>query len=107
MAAADLVIARSGAMTVSELSAIGKPAILIPSPNVAHNHQEYNARALEHAGGAMVLTENDLSAETLYSMVESFLQDQEKQRKMAEQSKKAGICDATETIYQTVLSLVK
>lgn len=107
MAAADLVIARAGAMTVSELSAIGKPAILIPSPNVAHNHQEYNARALEHAGGAMVLTENDLSAETLYSMVESFLQDKEKQRKMAEQSKKAGICNATETIYQTVLSLVK
>ena len=107
MAAADLVIARSGAMTVSELSAIGKPAILIPSPNVAHNHQEYNARALEKKGGAMVLTERELSAETLYQMVNEFLQDKEKQKKMAEQSRKAGIRDATETIYQTVLSLTK
>jgi len=107
MAAADLVIARSGAMTVSELSAIGKPAILIPSPNVAHNHQEYNARALEEKGGAMVLTENELSAEKLYEMVQGFLQDAEKQKNMAEQSKKAGIRDATETIYQTVLSLTK
>ncbi len=107
MAAADLVIARSGAMTVSELSAIGKPAILIPSPNVAHNHQEYNARALEQKGGAMVLTESELSAEKLYQMVDAFLQDKDKQKKMAEQSKKAGICDATETIYQTVLTLVK
>ncbi len=107
MAAADLVIARSGAMTVSELSAMGKPAILIPSPNVAHNHQEYNARALEKAGGAMVLTESELSAEKLYQMVNAILQDQETQQKMAECSKKAGICDATETIYKTVLSLTK
>lgn len=107
MAAADLVIARSGAMTVSELSAMGKPAILIPSPNVAHNHQEYNAKALEKAGGAMVLTENELSAKKLYEMVNEILWDKEKQTQMAALSKKAGICDATETVYQTVLSLTK
>lgn len=107
MAAADLVISRSGAMTISELSAIGKPAILIPSPNVAHNHQEYNARALEKKGGAMVLPEPELTAEALYSMVTDFFAHPEKQKTMAEQSKKAGICDATETIYQAVLSLTK
>ena len=75
MAAADLVISRSGAMTVSELSAIGKPAILIPSPNVAHNHQEYNARALEQKGGAVVLTEDQLTAEKLYETVVDILSD--------------------------------
>ncbi len=107
MAAADLVISRSGAMTVSELSAIGKPAILIPSPNVAHNHQEYNARALEQKGGAVVLTEDQLSAETLYETVLNILNDSETQKKMAEQSRIAGIRDATETIYQAVLSLVQ
>lgn len=105
MAAADLVIARSGAMTVSELSAIGKPAILIPSPNVAHNHQEYNARALEQKGAAMVLLEQDLSVERLYSTVSDFLGDEKRQKKMAECSRIAGIRNATETIYETVLSL--
>lgn len=107
MAAADLVIARSGAMTVSELSAIGKPAILIPSPNVAHNHQEYNARTLEQKGGAMVLTEDQLTAQSLYGKVNEFLQDGQKQKDMADHSRIAGIRDATETIYQTVLAMVK
>ncbi|MDY4976388.1 MAG: undecaprenyldiphospho-muramoylpentapeptide beta-N-acetylglucosaminyltransferase [Clostridia bacterium] len=105
MAAADLVIARSGAMTVSELAAVGKPAILIPSPNVAHNHQEYNARALEQKGAAMVLTEDQLTVQRLWEYVSGFLNDSQKQKDMAEHSRIAGIRDATETIYQTVLSL--
>ena len=59
LSASDLVICRSGAITVSELSALGKPAILVPSPNVTNNHQEYNARALSDSGAAITILEKD------------------------------------------------
>lgn len=107
MAAADVVISRAGAMTVSELSAVGKSAILIPSPNVAHNHQEYNARALEKKGGAIVVEESVLSGDTLSEAVESLVSAPEKIRIMAENSKKSGIINASEIIYNTVISLTK
>jgi UDP-N-acetylglucosamine--N-acetylmuramyl-(pentapeptide) pyrophosphoryl-undecaprenol N-acetylglucosamine transferase len=66
MAAADLIICRAGASTVSELTAVGKAAVLIPSPYVTNNHQEKNARIIEKAGGAAVLTEEGLTGKTLF-----------------------------------------
>lgn len=107
MAAADVVISRAGAMTVSELAALGKPAILIPSPNVAHNHQEGNARALEQRGGAIVLTERELSAQRLQERVEELLHNQEIRSNMGDCAKTAGITDAAETIYRTILELIQ
>ena len=65
MDAADLVLCRAGASTLAELTCIGKPAVLIPSPNVTNNHQERNARVLEHAGGAKVLLEGAFTADDL------------------------------------------
>ena len=62
MAAADLVLCRSGASTLAELSALGKPAVLVPSPNVVNNHQEKNARVLERAGAARVIVEREATA---------------------------------------------
>lgn len=59
-AAADVFISRAGANSISELSIVGKPMILIPSPNVTDNHQEYNARALSNLGGALLLFENEI-----------------------------------------------
>ena len=59
MRAADLVICRAGASTISELTALGQPAIIVPSPNVVHNHQERNARVLADAGGAVMILEKD------------------------------------------------
>ena len=107
MAAADLVIARAGAMTVSELGAIGKPAILIPSPNVAHNHQEFNARAMEQKGAAVMITEDRLSVEELQRRVEEFFSRDGLMEQMGENSRISGIRNATEVIYQTVCRLVK
>ena len=65
MAAADLVICRAGAITLSEIQALGKPAILIPSPNVAENHQYHNAMALVNAGAADIIEEKDLTGRLL------------------------------------------
>ena len=75
MRAADLVICRSGASTISELTALGTAAILVPSPNVTNNHQEKNARVLEEGGGAVVVLEKDCTAEKMYELIQSLLAD--------------------------------
>jgi len=67
MAAADLVIARSGAMTLTELAVLGKPSILIPSPNVTENHQYFNAKTYADAGAAVLVEETELSGAGLYA----------------------------------------
>ncbi len=69
MAAADIVIARSGAMTLAELAVLSKPSILIPSPNVTENHQFYNAKTYSDAGAAVLLEETELSGESLYGVL--------------------------------------
>jgi len=105
-AAADLVVCRAGAITCSELTALGIPAIMIPSPNVVANHQEYNARALEKNGAAVVILEKDLSEELLFNQIMSLLEDKNKLRKMVENSKKSGITNATEKIYGIINKLI-
>ncbi len=96
--AADLIIARSGS-SVSEMTALGKPAILIPSPYVAGNHQEHNARAVEASGGAVVITETELSPELLRKTVGRILDDDATLHEMSKNAKKIGICDATGKLY--------
>lgn len=75
LAAADLVICRAGAITLSELQVQGKASILIPSPNVAENHQYHNAMALVNQNAASILEEKDLSGETLTGRVEELFRD--------------------------------
>ncbi len=75
LAAADLVISRAGALTLAELEAVGRAAILIPSPNVAENHQYYNALELEQAGAARVIEEKDLTSEKLIQLVKELTAD--------------------------------
>ena len=105
MDAADLVLCRAGASTLAELSCIGKPAILIPSPNVTNNHQERNARVLEHAGGAKVLLEGAFTADDLYNLVSDLLADPAQLAQMAQNMKSAGVADAAERIADLVLKL--
>lgn len=105
MAAADLVLCRAGASTLAELTCIGKPAILVPSPNVTNNHQERNARVLERAGGAKVLLEGEFTAEVLYDTVCALLNDRQQLSEMAANMKAAGVPDATERIAETILEL--
>lgn len=102
MAAADLVICRAGAITLSEIQAMGKPAILIPSPNVAENHQYHNAMALVNKGAAELIEESDLNGESLINRVDAVLQDSEKLGRIGENCKKMAITDANERIYSVV-----
>lgn len=104
--AADLVISRAGALTISELAALGKPSILIPSPYVAHNHQEFNARAMEKGGASTVITEAELNAATLKEAVDSLIHNRIKRTKMAQSAQKMGICDATKKICDIALELI-
>lgn len=73
LAAADLVICRAGAMTISELQAQGKPAVLIPSPNVAENHQFHNAMSLVNANAASIIEEKDLTPKSLQKLLTKWL----------------------------------
>ncbi|MEG0778448.1 MAG: undecaprenyldiphospho-muramoylpentapeptide beta-N-acetylglucosaminyltransferase [Oscillospiraceae bacterium] len=106
MAAADLVVCRSGASTLSELAVLGKPAVLVPSPNVTNNHQDKNARVLERAGAAVLIPETDITADRLLGAVSLLLSRPETLDSMAEQMKHIGMSDATERIADIVLELV-
>lgn len=102
MAASDLVVCRSGAITLSEVAALKKPSILIPSPNVVRNHQEQNAREYEKAGGAFVLTEDKLTGDVLYEKIMELSADEGKLSKMSENVKKLAKTDALEKIYELI-----
>ncbi|MBQ6986295.1 MAG: undecaprenyldiphospho-muramoylpentapeptide beta-N-acetylglucosaminyltransferase [Oscillibacter sp.] len=107
MRAADLVISRAGASTLSELTALGVPAILVPSPYVTNHHQEKNARALEDAGGAVVLTEAESSGQKLFQTVSEILRDPARLERMSACMASLGIRDATERILETVEAIEK
>ncbi len=107
MRAADLVVCRAGASTISELTALGVPALIVPSPYVTNDHQEKNARVLETAGGAAVLLERDCSGQALFQTACGILHDEPRRQRMAEAMASLGIRDATERIYQTVLALCR
>jgi len=107
MRAADLVICRSGASTISELTALGTAAILVPSPNVTNNHQEKNARVLSDNGAALLLLERESSGEKLLEETLTVLNDRQRRQTMEENMAALGVRDANERIYETVMALVK
>ncbi len=99
---ADLIVCRSGAMTVTEIEKIGKPAIFIPFPYAAENHQEYNARVLEKAGAAKVILDKDLNADILNDMVQEIIKNEDSLAKMGENAKKLSINNVEEKIYNEI-----
>lgn len=99
MLASDLVICRAGAITVAELTACGKPAILVPSPNVTANHQYYNAKAVADKGGAVLIEEKDLTPEKLKGVVMRLMNNREALNKMAENSASVGRLDGADAIF--------
>lgn len=105
MAAADLVLCRSGASTLSELTLLGKPAILVPSPNVTNDHQEKNARVLERAGGAKVLREGEFSADSLLGTVSVLLNNPDELKTMSDSMSGLGINNSTDRIAEVVLEM--
>ena len=105
MAAADLVICRAGAGTISEVCASGTPCIIVPSPNVTDNHQEKNARVLERHGAAVVIREADCDGDSLYETAKELLSDREKCRAMRIAAQKIAVVDAAERIYAVIKEL--
>ena len=103
---ADLVVARAGAMTIAELTACGKAAILIPLPTAIYDHQMKNARAMEAAGGAVVLPQADLTGVKLAEMIEAALSDPERLEKMQRKSLEMRRIDAGEVIVDECYALM-
>ena len=107
MNACDLVIARSGAMTITEVSIVGKPSIFIPLPHVSNNHQEYNARVLENVGAAKIILNKDLTPEKLNNEIEQIIGDEKKIATMGEKAKKIAVNNVEDKIYEEIEKLVK
>ncbi|MBQ8359782.1 MAG: undecaprenyldiphospho-muramoylpentapeptide beta-N-acetylglucosaminyltransferase [Oscillospiraceae bacterium] len=107
MAAADVIISRAGAGSCNEIAASGTPAILIPSPNVAANHQEKNARVLADRGGAVLLLEKDCSPEAVYQQITELLADPARMRDMSTALRSWVVVDSTDRICDIMERLVK
>lgn len=107
MAAADLVIGRAGASSLSEIEALGKASILIPSPYVAENHQFHNAMALVNRGAGSIIEEKDLTSESLSQAIDSMLSNPTKLIQIEENAKNMSITNARERIANIILSLIK
>lgn len=105
--AVTLVVSRAGATTLAELTALGVPSILIPSPYVTANHQENNARALEKNNAAIVITEAELKNTDLMATVDSILNDEAKLNGMKLSAKQMGRPDAAAKLVEAVLSIMK
>lgn len=105
MAAADLIICRAGAITLSELLACGKPAILIPSPYVAENHQYHNAMTLKRIGAAEIIEEKELTTEKLVQLVSNLIENKHRLDAMSSAAQKGAIMDANERIYEIIMQL--
>ena len=99
LSCADLVISRSGALTVSEITACGKASVLIPSPNVTGNHQYFNAKVVADKGGAIIIEEKDLNDEKLLATILRLKNNKEVLNHMADASGRIGRLDAVDVIY--------
>ncbi len=105
--AADLIIARSGALTVSEIAAAGRPAILVPFPHATADHQTHNARVLTDAGGAIMITDQELSTRSLLEKACGLLKDPRQLEIMGDASRSVGRPDAAGRIADYVISLLQ
>ena len=98
----DVVVARSGAMTVTEIARVGKPSILVPFPLATENHQEYNARVLVSVGAARIILDKDLNAQILEKEINSIISNKDEQLKMGKNAEKIAIQNVEEKIYEEI-----
>jgi UDP-N-acetylglucosamine--N-acetylmuramyl-(pentapeptide) pyrophosphoryl-undecaprenol N-acetylglucosamine transferase len=104
---ADLVVSRAGATTLSELTALGKPSILIPYPFAANNHQELNARSTVQAGGAEMILQQELTGEKLARVLVKYMEEPEALMRMAQQAGTMGRPNAVEVIVDNLIGMVR
>lgn len=107
MNASDMIVSRSGAMTITEISTLGKPSILVPLPNVSQNHQLYNAKVLADCGGAKIILNDELKAENLNRSIEYIVTDEEKKVQMGQMALSKSVSNVQEKIYKEIKKLVR
>lgn len=105
MGAADLIISRAGAISLAEIGTVGIPAVLIPSPNVANNHQVFNGKVMEENGAAIMIEEKNLNPVQLTEEIKELLFDEEKLETMKKSSLALGMSKAIDRIYETIMSV--
>ena len=103
----DIIVARSGAMTITEISNLGKPSILIPLPNVSQDHQLHNAKVLENAGAAKIILNNELTKDNLNSEIEKIVKDKETIKTMGEKAFSKSVKNVQENIYNEINKVIK
>lgn len=103
----DLIVSRAGASTIAEITAIGLPAILVPSPYVTNNHQYKNAKELEEAGACRIVSEKDFSKDSIISEIDYIFDHKEEYDEMVKNSKKLGIRDSSTRIYQEIKKIIR
>lgn len=106
MNAVDVVVARSGAMTITEISILGKPAIFIPYPYATENHQEYNAKVLEKVGAARIILDKNLNDKILSEYIDDMIKDKDKLKEMSHNARKIAIDNVEERIYKEILKVL-
>lgn len=103
----DVIVARSGAMTITEISNLGKPSILVPLPNVSHDHQLYNAKALENVGAAKIILDDKINGQILNSTIEDIIKNPNDMQEMGKNAFKISTTDAENKIYEEIKKIVK
>lgn len=103
----NLIVARSGAMTITEISNLGKPSILIPLPNVSGNHQLYNAKVLEDIGAAKIILNDELDVKILNSQIEEIVLNKNKEIEMCQNALNISTTNVEDKIYKEIDKLVK
>ena len=103
----NVIVARSGAMTITEISNLGKPSILVPLPNVSQDHQLYNAKVLENIGAAKIILNNDLDKENLNSEIEKIIQNPQLMNEMEQKALSKSVKNVQENIYKEIKKIVR
>ena len=103
---ADLVVCRSGAMTITEISVVGKPAIFIPFPYATENHQEYNAKVLENVGAARIILNKDLNSEILGNTINEIVNNKILMQEMSKNANKVAMKNVEDKIYNEIKTTI-
>ena len=103
----DLIVTRSGASTIAEITSIGLPAIMVPSPYVTNNHQYVNAKSLEDDGACIILKEEDFDKNSLIDLLDKTINDKKKLNSMRNALLKRGVTDSSTRIYEEIIKLVR
>ena len=103
----DLMVSRAGASTVAEITAIGLPAILVPSPYVTENHQYKNAKELEDRGACLIVTEDEFSKDRIIDEIDNLFNNPNELEEMSKKSKELGISDSATRIYENIRKIIR